>query len=304
MKQKRITSIDGLLAQTSESISGATKVGAGLLLRNTAEAIGADRSGLIAAQENCVSGEAELARRRKIFRQKVDRAREFAVTTRDLLKRRLGSRSSAAWIAVGFKAGTIQLPRTDGEMMVLVEKMQLYLAANPTVQVLELDITVQYAGTLLTELIAARSAVNFQTGKVTELWHGLDEARRKLSKRQADLILELRQVLDPLDGRWQTFGLNRPGVKQTPAVPENVTAELVTETNAAVKWPPAPRAEHYRAWKRVIGVEKEFEAAGSPVDCDFTLEALPRNSEIEIAVSAVNNGGESSRSAPIIVVTK
>jgi hypothetical protein len=64
-----------------------------------------------------------------------------------------------------------------------------------------------------------------------------------------------------------------------------------------------PRAEHYRVWKRVIGVEAEFVNVDSPTDANFTLENLPAHASVEIAVSAVNNGGESDLSASITIVT-
>jgi hypothetical protein len=77
-------------------------------------------------------------------------------------------------------------------------------------------------------------------------------------------------------------------------VPENLHVTLIGNTAAALKWDAAPRAEYYRVWKRVVGADEELVAVGSPADVDFTIEALPGNVEIEIAVSAVNNGGESA----------
>jgi hypothetical protein len=70
----------------------------------------------------------------------------------------------------------------------------------------------------------------------------------------------------------------------------------------AVKWDESPRAEHYRIWKQVEGTDKEMVAAGNAGDPDFTIEEAPRGARISIAVSAVNNGGESGRSHSVTVI--
>ncbi|MDB6026989.1 MAG: hypothetical protein JWM68_3212, partial [Verrucomicrobiales bacterium] len=56
-------------------------------------------------------------------------------------------------------------------------------------------------------------------------------------------------------------------------------------------------------WKRVIGLDAEPVAVGSPADLDFTLENLPAASTVEISISAVNNGGESQLSEKITITT-
>ncbi|MDB6025731.1 MAG: hypothetical protein JWM68_1954, partial [Verrucomicrobiales bacterium] len=125
----------------------------------------------------------------------------------------------------------------------------------------------------------------------------------KLRKRIRDVINELNMRLDPLDERWLAFGLNKPGALDMPDVPENITAILIGPNAAAMKWDAAARATYYRVWKRVIGVDAEPVAVGSPADIDFTLENLPAASTIEIYVSAVNNGGESQLSEKITITT-
>jgi fibronectin type 3 domain-containing protein len=87
-------------------------------------------------------------------------------------------------------------------------------------------------------------------------------------------------------------------------VPRNVVAVLVGPTAVSVKWDRAARAGHYRVWKRELGVDEQFVAVRSTGDRDITIEGLPHNATIEIAVSAVNNGGESARSAVVTLVTQ
>jgi len=97
--------------------------------------------------------------------------------------------------------------------------------------------------------------------------------------------------------------LQKPGAEATPDVPQGVSAVLISPNAASVKWLAAPRAEHYRVWKKVEALDTEFVAAGSPADLDFTIESLPSHGTIHIAVSAVNNGGESAPSSLITLVT-
>ena len=70
-----------------------------------------------------------------------------------------------------------------------------------------------------------------------------------------------------------------------------------------VKWSAAARAEHYRVWIKVNGVDQELRAVGNSTDVGLLLEGLPANSTIQVGVSAVNNGGESAISGVVTLVT-
>ena len=50
-------------------------------------------------------------------------------------------------------------------------------------------------------------------------------------------------------------------------------------------------------------VDAEFVLVDTRADLDFTLEGLPRNATIQVALSAANSGGESAKSAVVTVVT-
>ena len=88
-----------------------------------------------------------------------------------------------------------------------------------------------------------------------------------------------------------------------PEAPVNVHSTFVNNVSAVIAWDDAPRADYYRVWKRVIGLDDEPVNVGSPADANFTLENLPANSPAEIFVSAVNDGGESERSAVLTITT-
>lgn len=61
-------------------------------------------------------------------------------------------------------------------------------------------------------------------------------------------------------------------------------------------WSDAPRADRYRVWKQVVGVDAEFVAFGTPTDSDFTLTGLPSGATVKVRVTAVNDAGESEAS--------
>jgi fibronectin type 3 domain-containing protein len=82
-----------------------------------------------------------------------------------------------------------------------------------------------------------------------------------------------------------------------------VIAVLIGPNAVAVKWTGAARAEYYRVWKKVVGVDEEFIALNSPHDLDYTIEGLPANATVQIVVTAVNNGGESAKSEVVTVTT-
>ena len=109
--------------------------------------------------------------------------------------------------------------------------------------------------------------------------------------------------ISPMDPRWLAFGFNLPGAQETPDVPANISAVLVGPTAVAVKWEASARASYYRVWMKVHGTEGDYTAVGSPADLDFTIENLPANTALDIVVTAVNDGGESAVSEPVIVNT-
>ena len=109
--------------------------------------------------------------------------------------------------------------------------------------------------------------------------------------------------MGPLDPRWKAFGLNMPGASAIADIVEGLKAVLIGATTVALKWNASARADYYRVFKKVLGVDAEPVAAGSPADLDLTLENLPNNATVEIYVVAVNNGGESQPSEKVTIVT-
>ena len=302
MKQKRIETITAALSQAAKAISGAAEVGGGVLVKNTGALITADRTALKDAVDAFEAGKAALRTRRGVVVSVTSSIRDFVTLTRDVLKKRLGKQYSTAWETLGFQ-GSLEVPTDLDELSFILSRLHTYLTDDESARNEGLEITPERCEALLASLDAAVRSYNAQDGALTQLLQDRDEAFEALRKRLSGLTAELKQTLQPLDGRWKTFGLNMPGAKNIPGIPENVIATLIGETAVAVKWNRAPRADYYRVWKRVVGSEAELVSVGSPADLDFTMEGLPRNSTIEIAISAVNNGGESLKSSVVSITT-
>jgi hypothetical protein len=166
-----------------------------------------------------------------------------------------------------------------------------------------LDITAARALNLQNSTENARRDVRTQLTELGKLRKTRKEKATALKERLSSLLSELTHLLDPMDDLWVSFGFKKPGATPTPDVPQGLVAVLVGPTAASLKWEAAARAEHYRVWKKVIGVDEDLVAVGSPADLDFTLEELPSNATIEIAISAVSNGGESAKSSVTTLVT-
>jgi len=303
MKQKEIKGLAGLGPASEAAAAGAAQLGQAIgLKQNDEAAIRQDKVALETAVTAYQQARPGLNQKRAVGRSVTKSSAEFLRLTRDVLKTRLGKKYSQAWDVTGF-VGSLRVPVTLVKVQNCLQMMQAYLTANPEVQVAQIDVTDVRGQGLLNSLNTAVANINSQKTVVGDLKIARDTAAQKVRDRLSGLFHELEQLIGPLDQRWKTFGFNLPGADATPDIPGNVTAVLIGPTAVSVKWTATPRAEHYRVWKKVTGVDEDFVNIGSPADLDFTMETLPSNATVEIAISAVNNGGESARSQTVSVVT-
>ena len=302
MKQEIPRSVTALLARGEEAIGGLDQFGAALNLSRVTKPIATAKVDALRVKRDAFNtGNVAVKASRSQLDLIVLSAVDYMQTSRDSLKRRLGKQHSAAWTPAGFPNG-FKIGTNAADLQERVYSMSTFLAANPTFEVPDLDVTAARGETLFNDLKAARNSVNLKLTELGNLRAARDGASRELEVALRQLVSELSLAMSPVDARWTSFGLNKPGVLATPDVPENVIATLVG-ANATVKWDHAARAEHYRVWMKVNGVDQELVAVGSRSETDFTIEGLPANSTIQIAVSAVNNGGESVTSQVVTVVT-
>ena len=285
----------------SSAINGANALGA-TLKHMTAAVLTALRLALLVSVNNLEGAREVLRDRRTALSTAVEAGRTFAVLARDILKPFLGSQYSEAWDAAGFR-GSLSVPISREDVLRLLESLQAFFTSHPAMEWPDRNITAIQAGVLLDAINAANDAVLDQRSAVDILMSDRDEKLEAMRKGLRDLINELATIMDPLDARWLTFGFNKPGADETPDVPTGLSAVLVGPTAAATKWDASARAGYYRVWMKIHGSDAQPTPMGSPADLDFTLENLPANATVDIAVSAVNNGGESALSEFISVTT-
>jgi hypothetical protein len=304
MVQQIVRTVPGLISAAGNASGGAAQHGETIGLKHiTKPVIDAALGELIVGRETFEQAKASLATRRQEVRAACKAAREFVILTKEILKPRLGNQYSEAWDVTGL-VGSLKVPTSPDDLDPLMQAMNGFFTVNPTLEVGQLNLTGLQAGKLRTDIVTARVAVNVQQAEVERVIGVRDEKADKVRRQLRSLVDELEILIPPLDSRWLAFGFAMPGALETPDVPENLRVTLIGNTAAALKWDAAPRAEYYRVWKKVLGVDEEFVPVGSPADVDFTVEELPSNAEIEIAVSAVNNGGESAVGEPQRVRTK
>jgi len=301
MENPIVTTLLGLLVSMALAIEGATLLPMMNLLRYPLAVLVAIRAAAVLARDNYETAKQTLRDLRASLNNARLSARTMAMLVRDILKPILGTEYSSAWDAVGFVNG-VGIPQSVDELIELLETMVTYLTANPAVGTAR-NLTPADVQAVLTTLKNARQAVTDQELTVGNLLIVRDQKFDAVRKALRGLKDELSDQLDPLDLRWRTFGFNLPGAQQTPDVPTNIMAVLIGPTAAAMKWGATARADYFRVWMKIHGSDADYVAVGSPADLDFTLENLPANSTIDVALSAVNNGGESQLSEAITITT-
>jgi hypothetical protein len=121
-------------------------------------------------------------------------------------------------------------------------------------------------------------------------------AMATLRKKVRACIAEVGQLIGPLDPRWIALGLNRPGDPDRPDAPENLRVEAAGPGQLRAQCDAAPRAEHYRWYKKVQGVDADFVSLPTTQDPQKIIENLPTGATVEIHVLAGNQGGDSPAS--------
>ena len=112
------------------------------------------------------------------------------------------------------------------------------------------------------------------------------------------LISNLQRKLGPDDPRWLAFGLNQPGMNQTPGQPVNVTAHLESG-NIIVTCDAVPLATRYRWRMLLVGVQTEYVLAARSVDPMGMIKNVLPGQRVKIIVQAVNVDLQGVASEPI-----
>ncbi|MBA4149674.1 MAG: fibronectin type III domain-containing protein [Verrucomicrobia bacterium] len=292
-----------LIPQITSAIPGVLKYGAVLgLPANMGTSMQAKKGALIASDGSYEQARLDLRNATAARRLAIRKVRNHIRAVRELVKPSLTPKYSQAWEAFGF-VGSLQVTTRVSNLLMTLTKMGSHLAANPDLGADDPNLVATKTRDLETMLMTANTVVNQKKGTLQRLLEARAAKAEEVRYILRELSSALRLKLDPLDSRWVEFGFNKVGARPTPDAPTGVTAVLLGTNAISIRWPATPRAEHYRGWKRVVGVDAEMVFVGSTSDLDMLMEELPSDSEVEVALSAVNNGGESVRSTVLVVRT-
>ena len=293
----------GIVTQTTQAMAGldlyAAPIGVVLVTRT---AMNDKLVAYIAGGNTSTQEKTALSARRAALRACAKTAFDYLSSARDMLKTFLGRKYSFAWNEVGFIA-SLRVPRSEEKMIQCLQSMIAYFTAHAEFENAALNINVARTTAILNALTAARNAVNSQLTTLQVALSTRNRDGKELRTMVKALVRELNLKLDPLDERWASFGFNKPGARSVAAVPTGVIAMLVGPTSVALKWNKAARAERYRVYKKVFGVDAEMVAVETRDELDVSLEGLPSGKTIQFAITAVNSGGESLLSEMVSIVT-
>lgn len=219
--------------------------------------------------------------------------RVFIVNSRKRLSKFLGEVYSLEWGAAGWPGNSTGLPTSQNERYNLIVSLKAYFTAHSAYESVDMETTAALADARFTAISNARSALDQKIAESGQAKATRDNAEANLRKRMNGLITELETLLGPEDPLWHAFGLSRPADEETPEVPSFTTATPGASGSVLVDWDDALRAERYRVWILVVGVDTVFRAVETVYDSDATLTGLTSGSTVKIQVTSANAAGES-----------
>jgi hypothetical protein len=303
MKNPITNSVPKLVTQLGDIYPGVLKYTVALGFRPTlADETNTMLTGLVTATTTHKAAKGVLRTRRTAAKSVLQTAMTFSTLVREHLKPALGKRYTAAWDEVGFR-GTLEIPYSIDPMIVFLLNLAAFLTSHPEFENAEANLTAARALALKENLATTKNGIVEQKAVVQRALEARNDKSVDAKEFVREFFNDLTFDLEDMDSRWPEFGFNKPGQKETPPAPLNIVAVLIGPNAVALKWDAAPRAEYYRVWKKVVGVDTGFVFVESRADLDFALEGLPSGAQVEIAISAVNAGGESAKSEVVKITT-
>ena len=222
-------------------------------------------------------------------------ARAFCASAVNLLKNYLGNQWNSQWQGAGFVNGSLAIP---DDPVPLLGTLRAYFVAHPGHENSQLEISAADCAARLLAVSNARATSNQSVQDMGTAKGVNDTALKTLYKRMTGLRGELQQLLAKDDPRWYAFGFDRPADGWGPGPVEHLVLTPAGTGKVFADWDDARRAERYRIFKQVPGVDPApVEVANAVVDSQYTLTGLPSGGTVEITVVAVNDAGDGAVSA-------
>jgi hypothetical protein len=274
------------------------------LLHTTFVVYQAERGAALTAQQNFTEATSAKDQLSTDVHNAENHARVFLKAVRAVLVQSLGEDWSDAWTHTGFPNTSTAIPDKQDERLALLEDLRDYFSDHPTMEVNTpvLSVTASRADDLHAEWNDAKLALTEANLAASQKKVLRDTAVATLRARMKSVIAELGQLLDPNDAMWEAFGLNRPGAETTPEIVTGlvVTAGLPHELN--LHWGGGVRAERFRVWIKITGVDADFHPVQTVNDKHTTLTGLTTGQTVAVQVTAANDAGESVPSATVTAV--
>lgn len=217
----------------------------------------------------------------------------FIGNARKRLAKFFGERPSTEWEGAGWPSGSTSTPTTQDERFALIKSVKAYFTLHPEHASADMEATAALAQAAWQAIDDARGVFDTKVTDMGTAKAARDTAVKNLRDRMTGLIGELDTVLEDDDPRWHKFGLSRPSDPEMPEPPTFTTAIAGVPGTGLIDWDDPPRAEHFRVWIWIIGVDQDFHAVESPADSDATLSSLPSGATVKVRVTSVNAAGES-----------
>ena len=231
-------------------------------------------------------------------------AKGFIADGRNILGKAFGNKPSQDWEGIGYSAGSIAVPDSIEGRLAVLTGMRDFLTKNPGKEVKSEDIafTAAQAEALRKTLSEARGTVNTAVAGRVKAKGARDSAVGDLRMAMSGLVYELGHIpLGDDSPKWHYFGLVPPAGSDAPGVPDGAAIHQVGPASAAAGWAASPRADKYRPYKKVDGVDKDFVALDLTSETQVLLENLPAKATVHFQVTAYNAAGESAASAEAVL---
>ena len=229
-------------------------------------------------------------------------ARVFIGLARKRLSKFFGESASMEWQAAGWPPGDTAVPTTQDERFEMMAKLRAHFANNAAHESTDMEVTAALALAGHTAIKNARGVLAQKTAESGIAKGTRDTAEANLRDRMEGLIGELDTLLSDEDPRWHAFGLNRPADEETPEAPSFTTVLAGPNNSLLVDWDDSLRADRWRVWIKVVGVDTDFRNVVTVTDSDATVPGLTPGATVQVQVTAANDAGESGPGPMVQVV--
>ena len=209
-----------------------------------------------------------------------------------------GDSFNSSWQQIGL-VDSLAVPITHEGRTTVLHEAASYLKTHPAAALPAQGITETALTELDTAYADALADVQDCESETTEAREDFDSKMQAGQVVLRGLIKELALAMSPTDARWKAFGFNIPGY---PAAPEQVLNLIVTPGVARslmLNWDASVRGARYLVELLDAAPESEWTLMTTVAETSVTLMDLVPGANVQLRVTAANDGGEAVPSEPV-----